>query len=99
MLAGRSLAVMERAGNLLLADVRTVVTFDQQCDSPAIIDVTRPCQRAVERIEFLVQQSVLFPAERSPAILADRCRFGRSSSSSGCNLTTTRFARSRSGGT
>jgi hypothetical protein len=64
--------------------------------------VTRPCQRAVERIEFLVQQGTAigpFPAERSPAILADRCRFGRSSSSSGCNLTTTRFARSRSGGT
>ena len=74
MLAGRSLAVMERAGNLVLADVRTVVTFDQQCDSPAIIDVTRPCQRAVERIEFLVQQSVLF--QRSDRLQSWRTAVG-----------------------
>ena len=51
---------MERPGDLLLAEVRTVVTLDQQCDSTAFIDMTRPCQRAVQRVEFFVQQSTSF---------------------------------------
>jgi len=36
-LAGRSLAVMERAGNLMLAEVRPVVILDQQRDSTAAL--------------------------------------------------------------
>ena len=69
---------MERAGNLLLAEVRTVVTLDQQRDSTAFIDMTRPCQRAVERVEFLVQQSILF--QRS-----DRLRSSRTAVDSVCH--------------
>jgi hypothetical protein len=45
--------MMERAGNLLFAEARPVIAFDQQRDAAAVIDMPRPSQRAVECVESL----------------------------------------------
>src|SRR5262245_9309170 len=57
--AWQRLAVMQRVGDLPLAQTRAVVALDQQRDSAARIDVTSPRERVVERIELLVQEPIL----------------------------------------
>jgi hypothetical protein len=48
----------QRGGNFLLGQVRPIVPFDQQRDTPAFVDMTRPTKRVIERIELSVLNSL-----------------------------------------
>jgi hypothetical protein len=79
--------VVERARDLVLAETRAVVTFDEERDTPPFVDVARPCERAIKRVEFLVEQPILL--QRRDRLRSSRptirYTFGTSWSSSGCN--------------
>jgi hypothetical protein len=51
--------MMERARDLPLAQIRAIVAFDQERNATGVVGAARPRQRAIQRIEFLVEKSVL----------------------------------------
>ena len=45
--------MVERAGNFLLAEPRAVVALDEESDAAPGVDMARPGERAIERVELL----------------------------------------------
>jgi hypothetical protein len=70
--------MMECTGNLLFAEARPVIAFDQQRDAAAVIDVAGPSHRTVKCVEFLVEQSILVQRSDRLRSARDRYKFGRS---------------------
>src|SRR5262245_59361418 len=66
--------MVQRARDLALAQMRAVVTLDEQRDAAAVVDVARPSQRGVERVEFLVEKPILL--QRSDGLRSARTAVG-----------------------
>jgi hypothetical protein len=48
--------VVEGGRNLPLVQACTVIALDEERHLVPLVDVTRPCQRGIERFEFLVSR-------------------------------------------
>src|SRR5262245_33366336 len=66
--------MVQRAGDLALAQMRAIVALDKQRDAAAVIDEARPRERGVEGVELLVQEPILL--QRSDGLRSARAAIG-----------------------
>src|SRR5262245_12698356 len=66
--------MVQRAGDLPLAQMRAVVALDEQRNATAVVDVARPRERGVKRVELLVEEPILL--QRSDGLRSARTAIG-----------------------